>query len=85
MHRGVVKWFNDAKGFGFIRAEGIVSDVFVHYSAVEMEGFKSLRPGMAVRFRLVDTDKGLLAKDICREGASPEAGEAPEAVGSEGN
>ncbi len=80
MHRGVVKWFNDAKGFGFIRAVGIASGVFAHYSAVEMDGFKSLRPGMAVRFRLVDTDKGLLAKDICREVPVPESGTTPEAV-----
>lgn len=77
MHRGVVKWFNDAKGFGFIRADGIESDVFAHYSAIEMDGFKSLRPGMVVQFRIVDTDRGLLAKGISLEQPLPVGHAAP--------
>ena len=62
---GFVKWFNNAKGYGFIHAleEGL-SDIFVHYSAVEGEGYKTLREGDAVQFDLVDGPKGLTAKNI---------------------
>jgi cold shock protein len=76
MHRGVVKWFNDAKGFGFIRADGFVSDVFAHYSAIDMDGFKCLRPGMVVQFRMIDTARGLLAQDISlAPGSDPQPAE----------
>ena len=62
---GFVKWFNNAKGYGFIHAlqEGL-SDIFVHYSAIEGEGYKTLREGDAVQFDLVDGPKGLTAKNI---------------------
>ena len=62
MSKGTVKWFNDAKGYGFISAEERDEDIFVHYSSVEAEGFRSLAEGDAVEFELVEGDKGLKAE-----------------------
>jgi len=63
MEVGTVKWFNRTKGFGFIeREEG--EDVFVHYSAITMEGFKTLEEGEKVQFELVDGPKGLQAANV---------------------
>ncbi len=60
---GTVKWFNDAKGYGFIeRPEG--EDVFVHHSAIIAEGFKSLQEGQQVEFEVQQGDKGLQAVDV---------------------
>lgn len=64
MVRGTVKWFNDAKGFGFIEPEGGGEDVFAHFSAIQMEGFRTLKQGMTVSFELVDGPKGKLAQNI---------------------
>ncbi len=61
---GTVKWFNDAKGFGFIEPEGGGEDVFAHFSAVQMEGFRTLKQGGRVRFELVQGPKGQLAQNI---------------------
>lgn len=61
---GIVKWFNDAKGFGFIEPEGGGGDVFAHYSAIEMTGFRTLRQGGRVSFELVDGPKGRMAQHI---------------------
>ena len=60
---GVVKWFNAAKGFGFIAREG-QDDVFVHYSAIQTEGFRKLIEGQQVEFSLEQTDKGLQASEV---------------------
>lgn len=60
---GKVKWFNDAKGYGFIEAEDGV-DVFVHYSVITMTGFKSLREGQAVVYESINTDKGRQAANV---------------------
>ena len=60
---GTVKWFNDSKGFGFIEQEG-GSDVFVHHSAIQAEGFKSLKEGQAVTMEVVDGQKGLQAENV---------------------
>ena len=60
---GHVKWFNDAKGYGFIEREG-GPDVFVHYSAVEGEGYKSLREGQAVSFSIVEGNRGPQASHV---------------------
>jgi len=60
---GTVKWFNDAKGYGFItRANG--GDVFIHYSAIRGEGFRSLAEGQAVEFEVVEGQKGPQAQDV---------------------
>jgi CspA family cold shock protein len=61
---GTVKWFNDAKGFGFIEPEGGGADVFAHFSSVQMEGFRTLRQGGRVSFDLVQGPKGDLAQNI---------------------
>ena len=61
--RGAVKWFNDAKGFGFITREG-EPDVFVHHSAIQGNGFKTLAEGQRVEFEVVQGQKGLQARDV---------------------
>lgn len=61
---GVVKNFNDAKGFGFITSDDGAKDVFVHFSAIQGSGFKSLQPGQRVEFRVIEGPKGLQAADI---------------------
>jgi len=63
MARGKVKWFNDAKGYGFIEQEG-GDDVFVHFSAIQMDGFKTLQEGQAVEFEIQNGDKGLHASNV---------------------
>lgn len=61
---GTVKWFNDAKGFGFIEPENGGADVFAHFSAIQMDGFRTLKQGSKVSFELVEGPKGLLAQNI---------------------
>jgi len=75
MATGTVKWFNDAKGFGFIEPEGGGADVFAHFSAITMDGFKTLKQGSKVSFDLVDGPKGQLAQNI--RAAEPQPGDAP--------
>lgn len=60
---GTVKWFNDAKGFGFIEREG-GEDLFVHHTAIQAEGFKSLSENQKVEFKVEQGDKGLQAVDV---------------------
>jgi CspA family cold shock protein len=69
---GMVKWFNDAKGFGFIEPEGGGADVFAHFSAIQMEGFRTLKQGGRVSYEMVQGPKGSLAQNICPVGV-PEA------------
>ncbi|NCU18879.1 cold-shock protein CspD [Pallidibacillus pasinlerensis] len=63
MEQGKVKWFNAEKGFGFIEAEG-GNDVFVHYTAIQGEGFKTLEEGQAVSFEIVEGNRGPQAANV---------------------
>ncbi|MCH7922883.1 MAG: cold-shock protein [Nitrospinae bacterium] len=65
MQKGEVKWFNEGKGFGFIeREEG--PDVFVHFSAIQGEGYKTLIEGDAVEFEVIEDEKGLKAQNVVK-------------------
>ena len=64
MATGTVKWFNDAKGFGFIAPEDGSEDIFVHFSAITTEGFRSLKEGQRVTFDVVDGPKGKQAANV---------------------
>ncbi len=71
MPEGTVKWFNDAKGYGFIsQADG--DDVFVHFSAIQGDGFKTLEEGQNVNFEIVQGPKGLQASNVTKGGESVE-------------
>jgi CspA family cold shock protein len=61
---GIVKWFNDAKGFGFVTQDGDDKDIFVHYTSINVEGFKTLKEGQRVSFELVEGPKGLQATGV---------------------
>ena len=76
MATGKVKWFNDAKGFGFIEPEAGGEDVFAHFSAIQMDGFRTLKQGGRVRFEIVQGPKGQLAQNI----AAIDANDANEAT-----
>ncbi|GJM24194.1 MAG: cold-shock protein [Phycisphaerae bacterium] len=62
--QGTVKWFNDTKGFGFVAPEDGSADVFVHYSAIEGDGFKSLAEGVVVEFEITVEGKGPKASNV---------------------
>lgn len=64
MTTGKVKWFNNAKGYGFIRPDEGGDDLFVHYSYINMEGYKSLKAGQAVSYEIREANKGLHAVSI---------------------
>jgi CspA family cold shock protein len=68
MATGKVKWFNDAKGFGFIEQDNGEPDVFVHFSAIKAEGYKSLREGQVVEFDIEKDAKGLRAANVVPKG-----------------
>lgn len=61
--KGKVKWFNNDKGYGFIESENL-ADIFVHYSVIKKDGYKTLSEGDIVNFRLIETSKGLQAQDV---------------------
>ncbi|CAD2077535.1 cold shock protein CspA [Jeotgalicoccus huakuii] len=65
MKQGTVKWFNAEKGFGFIEVEG-ENDVFVHFSAINQEGYKSLEEGQEVEFEVVEGDRGPQAANVAK-------------------
>jgi len=80
MTSGKVKWFNNAKGYGFVNKDGSTEDLFAHYSAVKVDGYKTLKAGQRVVFNIVQGPKGLHAVDITPapasvESVSPEAAE----------
>lgn len=64
MEKGTVKWFNDAKGYGFISRDSGQGDVFVHFSAIQSGGFRSLQEGQQVQFDVVQGPKGLQAENV---------------------
>jgi CspA family cold shock protein len=64
MPTGTVKWFNNAKGYGFILSSDGASDIFAHYSAITMEGYKTLKAGQEVSYDLIEGEKGLHATNI---------------------
>lgn len=64
IQKGVVKWFDNAKGYGFIQVDGTERDIFVHYSSIEGAGYRSLQEGAQVEFTLQEGDKGPQAKDV---------------------
>ncbi len=66
MQNGIVKWFNAEKGYGFIQQED-GDDIFVHYSAIQEEGFKSLEEGQAVTFEIVEGERGPQAANVVKE------------------
>ncbi len=65
MEKGIVKWFNNTKGFGFVTLES-GSEAFVHYSQIQADGFKSLEQGQEIGFDLVESDKGLQAINVSK-------------------
>ena len=80
MLRGTVKWFNNAKGYGFIEPGDDGGDVFVHFSAVQMDGFRTLAGGTEVRFEVLDGPKGRQAAKVVPhldDAESPIADDAP--------
>lgn len=64
MEIGTVKWFNAAKGFGFITSDAFEGDIFAHFSAIESEGYRSLKMGQKVQFELAQSEKGATASRI---------------------
>lgn len=66
MSKGIIKWFNNEKGYGFINNSDITSDedIFVHYTSIKKDGYKTLSEGQTVEFNLIKTDKGLQATDV---------------------
>jgi cold shock protein len=81
MATGTVKWFNDAKGFGFIEPEEGGEDVFAHFSAIQMDGFKTLKQGGRVSFEIVQGPKGQLAHNI--QSADADSASQPKMTHSE--
>jgi CspA family cold shock protein len=77
---GKVKWFNNAKGYGFINEEGKTEDLFAHYSAIQMDGYKTLKAGQAVVFEIIQGPKGLHAVNI---GAPEDASAVPAPTGQQ--
>lgn len=64
MEFGIVKWFNNAKGFGFINCERFEGDIFAHFSEIIGEGYRSLKVGQKVQFELINSDRGASASKI---------------------
>ena len=70
MAKGTVKWFNEKKGFGFIVDPAVGTDIFVHFSAIQSDGFKTLQEGDQVEYELYTDDKGAKARNVSRVAAA---------------
>ncbi|PWU11936.1 MAG: cold-shock protein [Verrucomicrobia bacterium] len=66
MAKGTVKWFNDKKGYGFITDPNVDGDIFVHFGAIQTEGFRSLKEGDEVDYELISNEKGLRANNVIK-------------------
>ncbi len=77
MPQGTVKWFNNAKGYGFVCPDDGGDDLFVHYSYIQMEGYKSLKAGQPVEFDLKPSDKGYHAVNLQLVGDTPSSTDMP--------
>ena len=66
MNKGTVKWFNNLKGFGFIIDEATGKDIFVHFSGLNMDGFKTLEEGQTVEFEVINSEKGPQAVNVTK-------------------
>ena len=80
MVSGKVKWFNNAKGYGFILADGGDEDLFAHYSAIQMDGYKTLKAGQPVSFDIIQGPKGLHAVNISTVTANTDTSSTPMAT-----
>ena len=80
MATGTVKWFNDAKGFGFIEPDQGGGDVFAHFSAIQMDGFRTLKQGSKVQYELVAGPKGMLAQNIQQVDGQTSSDATPDAL-----
>lgn len=85
MATGTVKWFNDAKGFGFIEPDGGGADVFAHFSAITMDGFKTLKQGSRVVYEVSEGPKGQLAQNIQAQPGPITTQDATSAAGGDGS
>lgn len=79
MPTGVVKRFDDQRGYGFIKVDGLAEDVFVHQTAIKMEGFRTLVAGEKVNFKIKKDEKGLKAVEVSRAEDAPPGEETPSA------
>ena len=77
METGTVRWFNDQKGYGFVQQDGVSEDIFVHHTAIKMEGFRTLTMGDVVEFDINRDEKGMKAVNVTRTG---QVVEDPESV-----
>lgn len=77
MPTGTVKWFNNAKGYGFILPDDGQEDLFAHYSSIMMDGYKTLKAGQMVSFEIIKGDKGLHATNICSASTTTDASQDP--------
>ena len=66
MAKGKVKWFNNAKGYGFIKSDAVEGDIFVHHTSIQADGYRTLSEGENVEFELVQGDKGYKAENVTR-------------------
>ena len=73
MEKGKVRWFNNKKGYGFIQKDSDGKDIFIHYSAITMEGYKTLKTNDAVEFEVVEGEKGPQAANVTMTQSAPAA------------